>query len=109
MENVILITVGGVLLLYFFSTMNVYKSLYKKVGEEKSLLQDQVRDLENLIDKYNMQIKGSSSVLSDAQDNLKVARDDLQRLKVENNDLKHKLDVLQKRADDLYAQLNAMV
>lgn len=109
MENVILITIGGVLLLYFFSTMNVYKSLYRKVGEEKNLLQEQVKELENLIDKYNKQVKGSASVLTDAQDNLKVARDDLQKMKVENNELKHKLEVLQRRSDDLYAQLNAMV
>ena len=38
MENFILIAVLGVLLLYFFSSANVYKSLYKKVNEEKNII-----------------------------------------------------------------------
>ena len=57
MENFILIAVLGVLLLYFFSSANVYKSLYKKVNEEKNIIQEDMAKLESLIDRYEKQVK----------------------------------------------------
>ena len=108
MENFLLLTVGGVLLIYFFSSSNVYRALYKKVNEEKNILQEKNQELQKLIDRYDKQVKGSVHALENAQDNLKVAREDLQKSKVEANELRHKLDVLQARANDLYAQVNTM-
>jgi predicted nucleic acid-binding Zn-ribbon protein len=107
-ENFLLLTIIGVLLLYFFSSTSVYKSLYKKVNEEKNLLEAKNKELQKLIDRYDKQIKGSVSALENAQDNLKVARDDLQQCKLENNELNHRLQTLQERADELYAQVNTM-
>ena len=85
MENFLLIIVLGVLLLYFFSSSNVYKSLYKKVNEEKNIIQEEIVKFESLIDRYEKQVKISA------------------------NTLKNKLDELQKRNEELYAQVNAMV
>ena len=109
MENFLLITVLGVLLLYFFSSANVYKSLYKKVNEEKNILQDELAKLETMIDRYEKQVKISANTLKTNQGNLQVARDDLQELRVENMNLKNRLDDLEKRNEELYAQVNAMV
>ena len=109
MENFLLIIVLGVLLLYFFSSSNVYKSLYKKVNEEKNILQEEATKLESLIDRYEKQVKISANTLKTNQGNLQVARDDLQELRIENINLKNKLDELQKRNEELYAQVNAMV
>ncbi len=109
MENFLLIVVLGVLLLYFFSSANVYKSLYKKVNEEKNILQEEISKLESLIDRYEKQVKISANTLKTNQGTLQVARDDLQELHIENMNLKNKLDELQKRNEELYAQVNAMV
>ena len=109
MENFILIAVLGVLLLYFFSSANVYKSLYKKVNEEKNIIQEDMAKLESLIDRYEKQVKISSNTLKNNQGNLQVARDDLQELRIENMNLKNKLDELEKRNEELYAQVNTMV
>lgn len=109
MENFLLIVVLGVLLLYFFSSANVYKSLYKKVNEEKNIVQEEIIKLESLIDRYEKQVKISANTLKTNQGTLQVARDDLQELRIENINLKNKLDELQKRNEELYAQVNAMV
>ena len=109
MENFILIAVLGVLLLYFFSSANVYKSLYKKVNEEKIIIQEDMAKLESLIDRYEKQVKISSNTLKNNQGNLQVARDDLQELRLENMNLKNRLDELERRNEELYAQVNAMV
>lgn len=109
MENFILIAVLGVLLLYFFSSANVYKSLYKKVNEEKNIIQEDLAKLESLIDRYEKQVKISANTLKNNQGNLQVARDDLQELRLENMNLKNRLDELERRNEELYAQVNAMV
>jgi septal ring factor EnvC (AmiA/AmiB activator) len=109
LENFLLIVVLGVLLLYFFSSANVYKSLYKKVNEEKNILQEEITKFESLIERYEKQVKISSNTLKSNQGNLQVARDDLQELRIENINLKNKLDEFQKRNEELYAQVNAMV
>ena len=109
MENFLLIVVLGILLLYFFSTASIYKSLYKKVNEEKNIIQEDMAKLESLIDRYEKQVKISSNTLKTNQNNLQIARDDLQELRLENMNLKNRLDDLEKRNEELYAQVNAMV
>lgn len=109
MENFLLVVVLGVLLLYFFSSANVYKSLYKKVNEEKNILQEDLTKLESLLDRYEKQVKISTNTLKTNQGNLQVARDDLQGVRLENINLKNRLDDLVKRNEELYAQVNTMV
>ena len=55
------------------------------------------------------QVKISANTLKNNQGNLQVARDDLQELRIENINLKNRLDDLEKRNEELYAQVNAMV
>lgn len=109
MENFLLLVIIGVLLLYFFSSANVYKSLYKKVNEEKNLLELELTKLESIISKYEKQVKTGASTLKTNHDNLQVARDDLQQLRLENMNQKHQIDDLEKRNEELYAQVNTMV
>ncbi|MFK2822622.1 hypothetical protein [Arcobacter sp. YIC-80] len=109
MENFLLITIIGILLLYFFSSANVYKSLYKKVNEEKNLLEEEIKKLQKIVDRYEKQAKISSNTLANSHDNLQVARDDLQEARLENMNLKHRVDELEKRNEELYAQVNTMV
>ncbi len=109
MENFLLLIICGVLLLYFFSSTNVYKSLYKKVNEEKNILKDELENYNELIKRYEKQIKAHGATLKTSQDNLHVARNDLQAAKLENTELKHKIDILEKRTEELYAQVNTMV
>ncbi|APW66398.1 MULTISPECIES: hypothetical protein [Arcobacteraceae] len=109
MENFLLLIIIGVLLLYFFSSANVYKSLYKKVNEEKNLLELELTKLESIISKYEKQVKTGASTLKTNHDNLQVARDDLQELRLENMNQKHQIEELEKRNEELYAQVNTMV
>ncbi|WP_121628039.1 hypothetical protein [Poseidonibacter antarcticus] len=109
MENFLLLTIAVVLLIYFFSSANVYKSLYKKVNEEKNLVEIELKKLEGIIEKYEKQMKSSASILKSSHDNLQVARTDLQELRLETMNQKHKIDELEKRNEELYAQVNTMV
>lgn len=109
MDNFLLIVVIGVLLLYFFSSSNVYKSLYRKVNEEKSIVEDENKRLQSIIERYEKQVQLSANTLKNNQENLHVARNDLQKLRLENTELKHELESLEKRAEELYAQVNTLV
>ena len=109
MDNFLLITIIGILLLYFFSSTNVYKSLYRKINEEKSLVEEENKKLQTIIERYEKQVKVSAGTLKNNQDSLQVARDDLQKLRLENSELKHQIEVLEKRTEELYAQVNTMV
>ncbi len=109
MDNFLLMTIIGILLLYFFSSTNVYKSLYRKVNEEKNIIHEENIRLQTLIDRYEKQVKISSGTLKNNQESLQVARDDLQKLRLENTELKHQIETLELRAEELYAQVNTMV
>lgn len=109
MDNFLLISVLGIFLLYFFSTASIYKSLYKKVNEEKNIIQEDMAKIESLIDRYEKQVKISANTLKTNQGNLEVARGDLQEVRIENINLKNRIDELEKRNEELYAQVNVMV
>lgn len=109
MENFLLIGIIGILLLYFFSSANVYKTLYKKVNDEKNILDAEIEKLHKIIDRYEKQAKISSNTLKNSHDNLQVARDDLQELRIESMNLRHRVDELESRNEELYAQVNTMV
>lgn len=109
MDNFLLISIIGILLLYFFSSTNVYKSLYRKVNEEKNIVEEENKKLQGIIDRYEKQVKVSTGTLKNNQETLQVARDDLQKLRLENTELKHEVESLQKRTEELYAQVNTMV
>jgi len=109
LDNFLLITIIGILLLYFFSSTNVYKSLYRKINEEKSIVEAENKKLQSIIERYDKQVKVSAGTLRKNQDNLQIARDDLQRLRLENTELKHQVEVLESRTEELYAQVNTMV
>lgn len=109
MDNFLLITIIGILLLYFFSSTNVYKSLYRKINEEKNIVEEENKKLHSIIDRYDKQVKVSSGTLRNNQESLQVARDDLQKLRLENTELKHQVETLESRTEELYAQVNTMV
>ncbi|MCT7630620.1 hypothetical protein N5U06_07680 [Aliarcobacter butzleri] len=99
----------GILLLYFISSANVYRSMYKKMNEEKNIIEEDMVKLESLIERYEKQVKIGTNTLKTNQENLQVARDDLQALRLENINLKNKINDLQKRNEELFAQVNAIV
>ncbi len=108
MDNFVLVAVLGVLSLYFYSSMSVYKSLHTKINEEKDMSDRTASNLQKLIQKYEGQVQSSISTIGDSQDNLQLAREDLQRYKLENNDLSHRNELLQERVNELYASVGAV-
>lgn len=105
----IISTVLAILLLYFISTTNAYKAMYKKINEEKAVVDEEVLKLEALIQRYEKQVQIGTNSLKNNQENLQVARDDLQALRLENITLKNKINELQKRNEELFAQVNAII
>ncbi|MCK5111559.1 MAG: hypothetical protein KAQ94_08565 [Arcobacteraceae bacterium] len=108
MDNFLLVGIFGVLALYFFSSMNIYKAMYRRIAEEKEIAQNTVASLESLIGKYEGQIQSSISAIGDSQDSLQVAREDLQRIKINNSELEHRNKLLQDRVDELYASVGSI-
>ena len=108
MDNFLLLSVLGVLAIYFYSSMNVYKSLYRKITEEKELVEEKNNNLENLKEKFERQVKFSLSTIDDSQDSLKSAREDIQDLKLLNTELEHRNRLLQERINELYASVGTL-
>lgn len=98
-----------VILIYFISSTNAYKAMYNKINEEKAIVDEEVLKLEALIQRYEKQVKIGTNSLKNNQENLQVARDDLQALRLENITLKNKINDLQKRNEELFAQVNAII
>lgn len=105
MENMLLVSILGVLALYFYSSSSTYKSLYKKIIDEKDLMEEKNRNLEKLKEKLEKQVQYSLDTINDSQDSLKATRDDYQELKLKNTELEHRNRLLQERVDELYASV----
>lgn len=108
MEEFLLISILGVLTVYFYSSMSVYKSLYRKIVEEKDMQIEKVKNLEKLKEKYEQQIKFSLDTISDSQESLKSTRDDYQQLKLANTELDHRNKLLQERINELYSSVGSI-
>lgn len=105
MDNFLLLSILGVLTVYFYSSMNVYKSLYRKISEEKVMVEEKNANLEKLKEKFEQQVKFSLDTIDDSQESLKTTRKSLQELKLENAELDHKNKLLQERVNELYASI----
>jgi len=105
MENILLISIFGIMALYFYSSMNVYKSMYKKIKIEKdtSINAKDLRDSE--IKKYENRLKSAVETIKDTEGSLTKVREELQKIKYTNNELKSRNELLQKRIDELYSSV----
>jgi len=108
MGDFLLLSILGVLTIYFYSSMNVYKSLYRKITEEKLLVEEKNKNLETLKEKFERQVKFSLETIDDSQESLKSTREDLQEKKLEINELEHRNRLMQERINDLYASIGAI-
>lgn len=108
MDNFLLLAVLGVLTIYFYSSMNVYKSLYRKITEEKDMEEEKVKNLEKLKEKFEKQVQYSLDTINDSQDSLKSTREDFQALKLENTELEHRNKLLQDRINELYSSVGTI-
>jgi len=108
MDNFLLLSILGVLTIYFYSSMNVYKSLYRKITEEKEMVEEKNNNLEKLKEKFERQVKFSLETIEDSQDSLKSTREDLQDLKLQNTELDHRNKLLQERINELYASVGTL-
>jgi peptidoglycan hydrolase CwlO-like protein len=108
MDNFLLLSVLGVLVVYFYSNMNVYKSLYRKISEEKVLVEEKNNNLEKLKEKFEKQVKFSLETIEDSQESLKSTREDVQELKLQNTELDHRNKLLQERINELYASVGTL-
>ena len=108
MDNFLLLSILGVLAIYFYSSMNVYKSLYRKVTDEKAMVEEKNNNLEKLKEKFERQVKFSLETIEDSQESLKGSREDLQELKLQNTELEHRNKLLQERINELYASVGSL-
>ena len=108
MDNFLLLSILGVLTVYFYSSMNVYKSLCRKITEEKTMVEEKNANLEKLKEKFEKQVRFSLETIDDSQESLKSTREDLQELKLQNSELDHKNKLLQERINELYASVGTI-
>ena len=108
MDNFLLLSILGVLTVYFYSSMNVYKSLYRKITEEKAMVEEKNDNLEKLKEKFEKQVRFSLETIDDSQESLKSTREDLQALKLQNSELDHRNKLLQERINELYASVGSI-
>ena len=105
MDNLVLIVVFGVLALYFYSSMSVYKSMYKKIKEEKDITTSAKNNQSKHMDKYASQLSASVDTIKEKEQNLVKIREEIQGLKQKNNELTHRNQLLQDRVDELYSSV----
>ncbi len=105
MDNFLLVAIFGVMALYYYSSSSTYKALYRKIVEEKELVEEKNKNLGKLKDKSEKQIQFSLATISDSQDSLKSTRDDFQALKLKYTELEHRNKLLQERINELYSSV----
>jgi len=105
LDNVLLVAIFGILALYFFSTMTVYKSMYKKIKEEKDLANIAKDSRDQEITKYENRLKSAIETIKDTEESLTKSRDEIQKLKQMNSEVKRRNDLLQERVDELYSSV----
>ena len=108
MDNFALISIFGVLALYFYSTSSNYKAQYFKLVDEKKLVEEKNANLEKLKTKYDQQIKFSLETIDDSQSSLQSTREDLQKSKLEIAGLERRNKQLQDRVNELYASVGSI-
>jgi len=105
MENILLLSIFGVLALYYYSSMSVYKSMYRKIKEEKEMIDDsnntRIKEIKRLENSFNDALE----TIKESDNTLTKAREEVQRVKLQNNELKHRNDLLQQRVDELYSSV----
>jgi len=108
MDNFLLLSILGVLCIYFYSSMNVYKSLYRKITDEKAMVEEKNNNLEKLKEKFERQVKFSLETIDDSQESLKSSRENVQELKLQNTELDHRNKLLQERINELYDSVGTL-
>ena len=105
MENILLLSIFGVLALYYYSSMSVYKSMYRKIKEEKEMIDTsnstRIKEIKRLENSFNDALE----TIKDSDATLTKVREEVQRIKLQNNELKHRNDLLQQRVDELYSSV----
>jgi len=105
MENILLVFIFGVLALYYYSNMNVYKSMYRKIKEEKDSVHNAHDTSTVELKKLERSFQDAIETIKNTDESLTKSREDYQKLKLENSDLKNRNDLLQKRVNELYSSV----
>ena len=105
MDNMLLLSIFGVLAIYFFGSMNVYKSMYRKIKEEKEIALSATENRDKDIQKYESQLQDALATIRSMDEKLTRAREEIQKEKLRKNELKHRNELLQKRVDELYSSV----
>ena len=105
MDNILLVSIFGVLTLYYYSSMNVYKSMYRKIKEEKEITEHAHTTGTVELKKLERSFNDALETIKDKDESLAKVREEIQRIRLQNNDLKHRNELLQKRVDELYSSV----
>ncbi|MCK5294556.1 MAG: hypothetical protein KAJ49_07890 [Arcobacteraceae bacterium] len=105
MDNILLVSIFGVLALYYYSSMNVYKSMYRKIKEEKEMIDSAHDNRTTELDRLERSFNDALETIQHSDENLTKVREEVQRIKLANNDLKHRNELLQKRVNELYSSV----
>ena len=79
--------------------------MYKKIKDEKFLAIQAKDTRDKEIIKYENRLKSAIETIKDTEESLTKVRDETQKLKQINADLKRRNELLQERVDELYSSV----
>ncbi len=106
-EEWIVLSFAGVVLVFIYSKMVYYSSLYSKVNEEYEILVNRNQSLERMLERYEVQADGSLNSIKKLQTDLKNKDTEIREVLSQVKDQKQKIDESDNKIKILYAQLES--
>ncbi len=105
LEEWLFLAFGGVILVFIYSKMVYYSSLYGKINEEHDSVLARNRSLEDLLKRYEGQVDSSMQSIHELQSANQDLRINLKETISDNNKLKKQVVENQSKVEFLYSQI----
>ena len=79
--------------------------MYRKIKEEKDSAHSAHDNKTSELQRLERSFQDALETIQSTEESLTKAREDYQKLKIENHDIKHRNELLQKRVNELYSSV----
>ena len=79
--------------------------MYRKIKEEKEMIDNAHDNRTTELERLERSFNDALETIQHSDESLTKVREEVQRVKLANNDLKHRNELLQKRVDELYSSV----
>mgnify|MGYP004004323739 CR=1 FL=1 len=105
LEEWLLLALGGGTLIFVYSKLVYYSSLYGKIKEEHDHTKNRNVTVESLLTRYEGQVESSVATMVELQNTIKLLRMDIKEVTSQNKMLKRQLTEYKSKAEFLYEQI----